>query len=319
MSKIGNKAELALARYNLGRQYWGINRFSSALDQFLQCEELLLAMRDTYFLIQLYQIMGQVYDSQGYSLKSISCVDKAFALRREIDNPSDEGFMLALRGRNLTKLGQLEEAQREFDRVLKLDRKRKNTGGIMYVLAELGQLELKKGNVKAALLYLHQANDKFFKAQSVRKGYCQYAIAQSYQQLGDLAKAFAYAQQCYEWSESFDWIDLKLKSSLLLSELYEQSGQDRASLRFLKIHNGWKNEMQERENAYQLVDIETRSIQRKSEKEKAKLEAEKKRTEEENQRQRWWIISTLGALLASVGIATESKQAAGKWFVTAST
>ncbi|WP_353484240.1 ATP-binding protein, partial [Haliscomenobacter sp.] len=116
-------------------------------------------------------------------------------------------------------------------------------------------------------------------------------IAQCYQKLGDLQKSIFYAEKSYQQALSAE-PRMKIKTSLLLSEVYEETGQNKQAFEYLKKYRSLIKEKEEQDIANLATNLAIENFTQKNEQEKAAFEKEKLI-------QRWWLFSIAAALLSS--------------------
>ncbi|MBR9998667.1 MAG: hypothetical protein KFF73_06840 [Cyclobacteriaceae bacterium] len=127
-------------------------------------------------------------------------------------------------------------------------------------------------------------------------------IARCYLKLGDYGRALEFARQCLQLENELISVRTGIKSdvSLVLSEIYEQLGNQQRAFEYLKMHQNIRYESDRLDEANRVADAEIRAIIEKSQEEIDQLERDSIQTAQENRIQRLWIFSISGALVSLI-------------------
>ena len=117
--------------------------------------------------------------------------------------------------------------------------------------------------------------------------------------------ALKYGLECLERENQLNHerTIIKVKISILISEIYVEDGQAEKALDYIKMYQEIIAESNKTENANKVAEAEIRSIIDKSEKQIDLLEKEKVQKIQESKIQRVWIFSITGALLSALILA----------------
>jgi len=199
----------------------------------------------------------------------------------------------------------LDEAQLLLDKAQSFEHKIEDKQKLLFFKARyhdaVGQLLMEEGKYQEALKEFILVNKLSKEANSERyfSIYMDSYIALCYQKLGDLKKSIFYGERSYKvglYAES-RW---KIKNSLLLSEVYEESGQFKKAFEYLKKYKNHIKENEEQAVANLESNLAIENFTQKNEQEKASYQQEKLIKQQEIKNQRWWLFSIAAALLSSV-------------------
>ncbi|GAB4015069.1 hypothetical protein GCM10028808_39400 [Spirosoma migulaei] len=126
-----------------------------------------------------------------------------------------------------------------------------------------------------AIAYANQTTDSTRLAS-----YMTFYMAQCYQKLGQLQESIKYGKMSYDkaspgYKVSSQYRFLTQKSSLLLSEVYEEVGQPLEAYKYLKEYQKNRKESDQKDEASYLLDVEIRSTIEREEQEKNRLKQDK--------------------------------------------
>jgi signal transduction histidine kinase len=258
--EIGDKEMMYQVYYDTGTCYEAMNLASKCLEQYTKIEELLIGMKDT---VRVYS----VYDSKIFPLIQLKRYDEARKyMALALKDPVKENAAMVL-GRNYDAQGQIQMAQ---------------------------------GNITGAIGFFDQALGIFLKESPMATSYIYFYLGQCYQKLNNLPKAIEYGLQSFSLAKTENVVRIQLKASLLLSNMYEQSGQVAKSFEYLKIYQKLKDVSDEYDITNRLANVEIQSILEKSNREISNLEKQRLDKEAENKNQRLWIFSIAGALISAI-------------------
>ncbi|GJM28487.1 MAG: hypothetical protein DHS20C17_11220 [Cyclobacteriaceae bacterium] len=168
-----------------------------------------------------------------------------------------------------------------------------------------GQIVKDQQQYTAAIPYFQQALESYQKTSINGLPFMHLYLAECYQQLGDFSKALEHGLLCLqtESETGLSRTKVKLKISLILSEIYDTLGQQQRAYQYLKMHQDIRAENDRLDAKNRLADAEVRAILQKSQKEIEQIEQERILADQENKVQRLWIFSITGALLSAIVLA----------------
>ena len=167
----------------------------------------------------------------------------------------------------------------------------------------MGQMLMSQGNYQEAIPIFEKSHDFFNRDRNFGTMFVNFSLAKCYRNLEDLKKSIELGLLAYNESEKNNFLNIKINSSLFLSEVYDQNGQLAQAFKFLKIHQKLKAESDLMDNANNLADIEIQTVLNKSNREIEKLEKERLLKIQQSKIQRVWIFSITGALLSALLVA----------------
>ncbi len=258
-------------------------------------------------LIVLRQL-GAAFDNNGMPQKSLDYFNKVIELKIETQKLENIASIYIDALFDLVALKRFDEAKQYLEKARSFVNEIKTKQNRLIFEARSydasGQILMGQGKYEEALKEFFQANKigKDLNIETLQMYFNSY-IAQCYQKLGDLQKSILFAEKSDKQSLTSNDKKLVINNSLLLSEVYEETGQFKKAFEYLKKYRSLIKEKEEQDLANLAANIEIEKIVKKNEQEKASLEKEKLIKEKENQNQQWWLISIAAALLSAVVLA----------------
>ena len=135
-----------------------------------------------------------------------------------------------------------------------------------------------------------------------RKGGSAAAIglAKSFKSDGAIKSAIKFALISGEWASEIKYLYGQILAADLLSQLYEESGQEAKAFNYLKQYQALKDKNEKLNNASKRSELEVQAVLKKRQREIELLETETQLKEQENKTQRIWIFSIAGALASLI-------------------
>jgi signal transduction histidine kinase len=297
ISKVRDKKESALLSFFMSYYYNRHGRPALGIENELKLVIQLEEMGETPLRIPILEDLAVNFGFLAMSKKSVEYYKKAIALREQIKYYDDAIRIYYNLGFELVALKEFNEAKIYFSKAIEL-------AGSNPPIDQWDSLRYYDGigQILMGQEKYHEALKNFFHARKIESYnvYIDTYIAQCYQKLGDIKESISYAANNYEKVISYKDQRLIVKICLLLSEVYEKSGQPMKAYVYLKKYRSIIKEQEEQDIASNSANLEIQTIIEKSQREKDLLEKQKLQKEQQNQNQRWWLISTGGALLSTV-------------------
>ena len=235
------------------------------------------------YVADVYSIMGNSINAENYYIKAIQLLrktDDLIALASALLNAGDEAF-------NIKKydlaLQYFEESGFIFKEADYLIGTAYNLGNVGMVYAEQGIDVLAEQNINEAIAILEDMKD--YHPVSVYLTY----MADIYVKKGDLTTAFTYAQRSLNLATQYGLKDQISDANLKLSELYEQTGNNDASLKHYKDYIVYRDSVINIQKVEQMADLRTNH-------EVSQKQNEVDLLEEKRKNQRIVVIATAIAL-----------------------
>ena len=159
------------------------------------------------------------------------------------------------------------------------------------------QIQNRKGNKDKALTNNMRALNLLLSIDDYRgSSISSILIAQGYREKKEYAKALRYALDGYQYATETTWTPSMISGSALLANLYEEMGQLRNAIEYLKINQRFIAESERLNSQIQFAEMEVANILKESQREIERLDAQRKLIESENENQRI-ILAAVGVIL----------------------
>jgi two-component system NtrC family sensor kinase len=303
ISTIKDKKLLALLSLPMADSYSNSGQFSLAIEYYLKSATALeedIRREDKDLLDNIYVSIAGQYEGMNNHSKALEYFTKRERLFKEMNDTIKIYDAYGTKVFPLIQLKRYKEARKYM--ALALQEPNKELAN--YKLARNndanGQIEMMQGNYEAAIPFFNNAIDLF------KKGYIQITpfiycyLSECYQKLNNLPKAIDNGLQAYNLTKSYRNKRIELKSSLLLSRIYEQKGQKDDAFKFLKIYQELKDVSDDLDANNRLANNEIQSILEKSKQEIEKIDKQRLEKESQNKNQRWWIFTIAAALFSTM-------------------
>jgi two-component system, NtrC family, sensor kinase len=306
LANIKDVRERAFINYVLGSYYMNVLRGTAlGFEHLLNADYELEKIGEKDLRIFVLSLLGYSFDDVAMYQKSVDYFKKAIEFKIEAKQFEDIAFIYIETLFELVPLKKFDEAKQYLEKARSFANEIKDKHGRTLFEARIhdasGQLLMGQGKYQEALTEYFQANKiaKDLTNEPLSMYFNSY-IAQCYQKLGDLDKSILFAERSYKQiliTQSEQW--LKIKTSLLLSEVYEETGQFKQAFEYLKKYRSFIKEKEEQDIANLATNLAIENFTQKNEQEKASYEQEKVIKENEIKNQRWWLFSIAAALLSS--------------------
>ena len=302
ISETNDLKLIALMSYFMAEYYNVNNRYKLAIEYYLRSEDALEELGDKELLGNIYYTAGAMYQNIDMNSDAYEQYSKIVELLK--NKPDIRLYVLyAQMAYALIPLKRYDEARNYMELSLKgITPERENNFRARYFDA-MGQILMSQGKYQEAIPIFEKSYDFFNRDRNFGTMYVNFSLAKCYRDLGDLKKSIELALLTYNVAEKNNHLNIKINSSLFLSEVYDQNGQLAQAFKFLKIHQKLKAESVLMDNANNLADIEIQTVLNKSNREIEKLEKERLLKIQQSKIQRVWIFSITGALLSALLVA----------------
>jgi len=301
ISGSSDKKTIALIAYIMGQNYQNQNRFGLAIEFLTKSDKALEELGYEKFRTEVLSQIGVAYELAGLDEKGIEYYKRSNELRKKIKDTGGIELYYMQMASPLIRLKRFEEAEYYIARARALTDSSQYPVSFSRSYILYGEELMAKENYQQAIrmfmIVLPVCEEHLNYTFS---SYVLYYLSQCYQKLGRLKQSLHYAQVAYQRSVQAGWPATQIKSSLQISNIYDEMGQVAKAYEYLKIHKKIKDDIQEEDNLNRVADIEIQSILEKSQRELDVLEKNKKIAEETNRNQKLWIFSITGALLSTL-------------------
>lgn len=237
MESIDDKAGICDAMTRISWDLTKQNRLNEALDYAEKAIDLAEKNNLTSEFFYVYNNAGDVAIAMKKYQLSLVYFNKAAAIAKE------QNFGLPSRvdignsqGNALKKLGRYDEAIRFYTNCLKMAKESNYQNGINTVTANLGEINMLKGNFKEALPYqletirLQETNNDI--ANLIENYHHASTI---YKKLNDFESALVYKQKAYDLRDSIGSIESDAKMSELLTKYETEKKEETIAFQETKI------------------------------------------------------------------------------------
>ena len=303
ISNIKDKKLLALLSLPMADNYSNAGRFSLATEYYLKSASALeedINIEDKNLLASIYLGIAGCYESMNNQSKALEYFTKRESLFKKMKDTIQIYDAYGTKVFPLILLKRYKEARKYMALALQNPNKKLAT----YTLAKnndaKGQIEMGQGNYAAAIPFFNKAL-KLFVIDSkpvMPFEYCY--LSECYQKTNNLPKAIENGILAYNESKNYAIKRIEIKSSLLLSRIYEQNGQKDEAFKYLKIYQQLKDASEDLDASNRLANVEIQSILEKSKLEIDKIDKQRLDREAENKNQRWWIFTIAAALFSTM-------------------
>lgn len=237
MESIDDKAGICDAMTRISWDLTKQNRLNEALKYAEKAIEMAEKNNLTSEFFYVYTNAGDVAIAMGKNQLSLDYFNKAAAIAKEqnlgLTSLVDIGNS---QGNALKKLGRYDEAIRFYTNCLKMAKEANYQNGINTVTANLGEINLLKGNYKEALPYqletvrLQETNNDI---ANLIENY--HHVSTIYQKLNDFESALSYKQKAYDLRDSIGSIESDAKMSELLTKYETEKKEETIAFQEAKI------------------------------------------------------------------------------------
>ena len=237
MESIDDKAGICDAMTRISWDLTKQNRLNEALNYAEKAIEMAEKNNLTSEFFYVYSNAGDVAIAMGKNQLSLDYFNKAAAIVKEqnlgLTSKVDIGNS---QGNALKKLGRYDEAIRFYTNCLEMAKESNYQNGINTVTANLGEINLLKGNYKEALPYqletvrLQETNNDI---ANLIENY--HHVSTIYRKLNDYESALNYKQKAYDLRDSIGSIESDAKMSELLTKYETEKKEETIAFQEAKI------------------------------------------------------------------------------------
>jgi two-component sensor histidine kinase len=237
MESIEDKAGICDAMTRISWDLTKQNRLNEALDYAEKAIEMAEKNNLTSEFFYVYNNAGDVAISMKKNQLSLDYFNKAAAIAKEQNLGKTSLVDIGNSQANaLKRLGRYDEAIRLYTNSLQLAKESNYQNGINTITANLGEINMLKGNYKDALPYqletiqLQEANNDY---SNLIENY--HHTSTIYKKLNDFVSALAYKQKAYDLRDSIGSIESDAKMSELLTKYETEKKEETIALQEAKI------------------------------------------------------------------------------------
>ncbi|GGD85706.1 adenylate/guanylate cyclase domain-containing protein [Planktosalinus lacus] len=241
-----------------GQVYQRGGNLTMALESYIKASEAASSINDKSFeggayltIADVYSTIGNASNAESYYSKSIDILretNDSLTLASALLNAGDEAF----KNEHFDKaLDYFEESGLLFKQVNYPIGTAYNLGNVGMVYAEQGKDALAEQHINEALVLLEELEDYY-----PITVYLTY-MSDIYSRRKDFSAALNYAQRSLDLATQYKLKEQISDANLTLSELYEEAGNQEASLKHYKEHIAYRDSVINLENVQQIADLRT--------------------------------------------------------------
>lgn len=241
-----------------GQVYQRIGNLTLALESFIKGSEAASKIEDKSYeggayltIADVYSTIGNATNAESYYSKSIDILREtkdSLTLASALLNAGDEAF----KNEYFDKaLDYFEESGMLFEQVNYPIGTAYNLGNVGMVYAEQSKDALAEQHINEALVLLEELEDYY--PISVYLTY----MSNIYSRRKDFSTALNYGQRSLDLATQYRLKEQISEANLTLSELYEEAGNQEASLIHYKEHIAYRDSIINLENVQQIADLRT--------------------------------------------------------------
>jgi signal transduction histidine kinase len=300
-----NENTIGLIASTMATNYRSRGRWVLAIEYYLKSLEVFNQSDDLELMARSYFFLGLSYENLGMNSKAADSYLKSIAALEELQDTYNLYNAYGTLVFPLIALEKYDEARKYMTLALHDT----ITANKTYILARYndaeGQIFLKQGKYEMAIANFNKAFEGFNQLNYNRWAapFMKLYLSECYLNINDYSKALSEGLKCLEMENALNSNSntiVKKKISLLLSEIYEQIGDQPMAYEYLKMYQEIRAESDKLDETNRIADAEVRSVLDKSQKEIDELEKEKLQQEQESKIQKLWIISIAGALISAL-------------------
>ncbi len=292
---------IGLIASTIASGYAGNGRFLLSIEYYLKSIKEFEQTNDLEMLSVLYHDLAVAYENEEMSSKAVESYKKSIDALISLNNTSNLYVVYGTIIFPLIAIGEFEEAKEYMDLAAQ-DTNSANSNFIQARLADAnGQILMNQKKYQPAIPYFEKALNIFKKINPGHWGipFMYLSMAECNARLGNYNQALSQAFLCMEYTDP-TVARIYRKTNLLISQTYENLGDESKALKYLKAYQKIVEESDRLDEVNRIADAEIKTILDKSKREIVELEREQELVSQENKIQRLWLFSAVGALLSAL-------------------
>ncbi len=256
--KTRNQKYLQLAYTEMGAALRMKGNLEEAIEAYFKSADMAKELKSNSSMANSYLGIADVYSVSGAHENSILYYKKAISLLRNTKDSLLLGASLINAGDEYVNVNELDsaliylkESGTIFDLKNYLPGKAYNLGNVGMVYAGLNKNDLAEKNITEAITLLEQLEDYYAIAD-----YLTY-MSDIYKDKGDFPRAFNYAKKSLDLAKIYGLKNQISDSNLLLSKLYEETGNIEDSFKYYKDYIVFRDSLNNLESIQNMADIRT--------------------------------------------------------------
>lgn len=300
---IGDPDRLALVYLNKGDGYRNLGNFKSAL---LYCDTAsMYAARtgNTDRLARIYDIISGIYSEQKQFYAALGIQKKALALYIKDKNEIMVGQVYDDFGLLYQQMGKPDSAIRYYKRAIAMGERLKDNKNLATYYFSMAQLLTEQNNFKEAEIYAARSLQYGEEQENNNQLSAVYSLLGSiYLKQKKYREAVRSGITAYEYAREEVQIGQQQSVAALLAEAYNEMGDEKNALHYLKISAGLKDSITKQQYDDQVANLQSAFELKEKDKEILLLEKDRELQKQKLEQQRLLMAGSVGlAVLVLAG------------------
>ncbi|MEH0156720.1 tetratricopeptide repeat-containing sensor histidine kinase [Limibacter armeniacum] len=300
-SRIGFQGGIARAYRTRGNCYFFKADYPEALQDYHESKHIFEQLNDTVGIAGSLQNIGKTHERQNDIPKAENAYRTALHLLDVSGNKYAKSFAFGNMANLCFFLQKYDSALYYHDKALALRKQLKAKNLIGYSYNDIAIVYSAKGDIEKGLEYYRKAHNLMVKANekwglaSVKE-----SIAETLYRLNNPDSALYYSQEAYKIANTIGAKDILMRTSGLLSFLYEENKDYKKALMFSQIYQEQKDSIFNRERVRQVAEITSKLAVEKRDAENQLLKEQQLHQKAKLARQHTMIVSVACCLLLTI-------------------
>ncbi|MFY0689212.1 MAG: tetratricopeptide repeat protein [Cyclobacteriaceae bacterium] len=241
---LGDELGMAWALNRVSSAYWMKGKYPEALKFSYEALEIFEALEDIVGIAQSYNSIANTYNMEGEHHKALEFYDKSIEKYEVLEDEFNINRAYSNIGRTYYMMGQNEQGLTYIRRVI--DALIDNKQHFMYPIARNTE-----GDILQAQRQWNNALTSYQEAYRITQAinnprvmtYSTRGMSEIYRELNDLLRSNEFALETLTISEEMGYLENVKNASKILSENYEQLGNNKLALKYYKQYSDTKDQM----------------------------------------------------------------------------
>jgi class 3 adenylate cyclase len=240
----------------LGHSFRLTGNYDQALNAYFKSRQLALEAKNRSGEGSANITIADSYSAMNNHDKASEYYGQAISILRETRDSIDLGMALFNLGDELLKMQQNEQALPYFEESIVIFRHLDAKSGIAYNLGNIGRVNTQQGNYDEANKLLNQAISMLEEPRDYY-GTASFLVSLSevHAEQQDFVKAIEVAERSLDMAKEYGLREQISTANLQLSELYEQLGNQDASLHYYKDYISYRDSLRNLESVQQIANL----------------------------------------------------------------
>jgi tetratricopeptide (TPR) repeat protein len=299
--ELKNKEILSYSYNNIGETFRIIGDYPRALENYFESLNIEKERKNEEGIAASYNNIALIYSEQGNYESALRSYERSIEIKEGLKNLSDLALGYMNIGTVFVKLGDEQKAGSYFARAFKVLNATQNKVGLATYYINIGDVCVKEGKLKEAKIFFEKAvliNKELDRKGS--EGIALSNLAEVLYRLGDIRRAEKHSLASLKIAEEVKDIEGVMTASGILSNIYEDLGNDKSSFFYEKKYAEASEERNSEEDLLSSIRIElNESFEEKIERVNFEREKALVKIKYEAKKQRTFITGLVAGLIAA--------------------